>query len=385
MNIKLANQIVKNFESFKLKSSSLHEPSFNGNEIKYLNKCIKTGYVSSVGKYVNIFENKIKKLTKAKYVVAVINGTYALELALRSLNINKNHEILLPSLTFVATANATIHAGGTPHFVDVDEDTFGVCPIKLEKYLKKIAIKKNGKLINKKTKKQIKALIAVHLFGFACKIDKLKSICKNYSIELIEDAAESIGTKYKKKHLGNYGKLGTISFNGNKTITCGNGGVVITSNKALAKKIRHLSTTAKKKHKFEYIHDEIGFNLRLSNINAALGCAQLEQLNTIIKAKRKIFFDYVKKFKNLKEIKIIKEPKYTKGNYWLICLKLEKYSNIKNYLLKKLNNKNINCRAIWKPLHKLQMYKNIQRDNLNITNKLYESVINIPSSPSIKL
>ena len=385
MNTLLADRIIKTFKSLNLKPSSLHEPTFKGNEIKYLKKCIETGYVSSVGEYVNTFEKKIKKVTNSKYAVAVINGTCALELALRSLKIGPNHEVLLPSLTFVATANAVKHSGGVPHFVDVDENNFGVCPVKLENYLKKNTFKKNGKIFNKRTKKQIKALIAVHLFGFACKIDLLKKICKKNKIELIEDAAESIGTKFKKKHLGNFGKIGTISFNGNKTITCGNGGVILTSDKNIAKKAKHLSTTAKKKHKFEYIHDEIGFNLRLSNINAALGCAQLEKLNLILKAKRENFKKYAKIFKKFQYIKVVKEPKYTKGNYWLICLKFEKYSNIKNYLLKKLNSININCRAIWKPLHKLKIYKNVQRDDMTNTNKLYNSVINIPSSPSIKL
>ena len=385
MNTALANKIIKKFKSLELAPSVLHEPTFKGNELKYLRNCVETGYVSSVGKYVNVFENKIKKITNSKYAVAVINGTYALELSLRSLGIGPSHEILLPSLTFVATANAVKYSGGIPHFVDVDEDTFGVCPIKLDKYLKKISYKKNGKLFNKKTKKQIKALIAVHLYGFACKIDLLQKLCKKYNIELLEDAAESIGTKYKKKHLGNFGKLGTISFNGNKTITCGNGGIIITSSKKLAKKIKHLSTQAKKQHQFEYIHDEIGFNLRLSNINAAIGCAQLERLTSILKNKRNNYRKYKKIFHDFKTIKIVKEPKHTTGNYWLICLKLEKNSNIKNYLLKKLNLANINCRAIWRPLHKLKIYKKYQHDDMTITDKLYNSVINIPSSPSIKI
>ncbi len=385
MNKQITNDLVKHFEKLKLKPSSLHEPTFKGNELKYLTKCIKTGYVSSVGSYVNKFENKIKKVTKSKYAIAVINGTYALELALRSLNIKKNEEILSPSLTFVATANAITHSGGVPHFVDVNEKNFGVCPDKLKKYLKKISYKSGNKLINKKTKNVIRALVAVHLFGFACEIDKLKKICMKFNIVLVEDAAESIGTFYKKKHLGNFGKLGTISFNGNKTITCGNGGVIITSDKSLAKKIKHLSTTAKKKHKYEYIHDQIAFNMRLSNVNAAIGCAQLEKLNQIIKTKRLNFQRYKKSFKKFKYLTIIQEPKNTRGNYWLICLRLNKYHKIKNYLLSRLNKKNINCRAIWKPLHKLNIYKKIQRDDLTSTNLLYDTVINIPSSPSLKI
>lgn len=380
-----ANKIINLLKSLKLNPSSLHEPLFKGNEIKYLKDCINSGYVSSIGKYVNIFENKIKKLTNSKYAIAVINGTYGLEIGLRSLKVKNKEEILLPSLTFIATANAIHHSGGSPHFVDVDENNLGICPIKLEKYLKRISIKKNGKLFNKKTTKQIKALIVVHVFGFASKLDDLKKICKKYHLEMIEDAAESIGSYYKKKHLGTLGKIGVLSFNGNKTITCGNGGIILTSSKKIAKYVRHITTTAKVKHKYEYIHDEFGFNLRLSNINAAIGCAQLENLKIIINAKRKNFLKYYNYFKSNNNVEIVHEPKNSKSNYWLIALKLIKNSNQKNYILKKLHNNNIKCRPLWKPLHTLKMFKNFPKDNLSNTNKLYRIIINLPSSPSLKI
>ncbi len=384
MSKKESDKLIKLIKSLKLTPKSLHEPTFKGNEVKYLKDCIKTGYVSSIGQYVKKFEEKIINLTKSKYAVAVINGTYGLEISLRSLEI-KNKEVLLPSLTFVATANAIYHSGGIPNFVDVDESNLGICPKKLEKYIKKIAIKKNGKLFNKKTKNQIKALVAVHVFGFASKIDELKKICKKYNLILLEDAAEAIGSYYQKKHLGTFGKIGVISFNGNKTITCGNGGVVLTSDKSTANYVRHLTTTAKEKHKYEYLHDEIGFNLRLSNINAAIGCAQLEKLNKLIVNKRKNFVKYSKYFREFNDFKILREPKNSKSNYWLISLKLLKNLKEKNYILNKLNKYKIYCRPVWKPLHTLKMYKNFPRDNLNITTKLYNSIINLPSSPSLKI
>ncbi len=384
MSKKESDKLIKLIKSLKLTPKTLHEPMFKGNEVKYLKDCIKTGYVSSIGQYVKKFEEKIINLTKSKYAVAVINGTYGLEISLRSLEI-KNKEVLLPSLTFVATANAIYHSGGIPNFVDVDESNLGICPNKLEKYIKKISIKKNGKLFNKKTKNQIKALVAVHVFGFASKIDELKKICKKYNLILLEDAAEAIGSYYQKKHLGTFGKIGVISFNGNKTITCGNGGVVLTSDKSTANYVRHLTTTAKEKHKYEYLHDEIGFNLRLSNINAAIGCAQLEKLNKLIVNKRKNFVKYSKYFREFNNFKILQEPKNSKSNYWLISLKLLKNSKEKNYILNKLNRYKIYCRPVWKPLHTLKMYKNFPRDNLNTTNKLYNSIINLPSSPSLKI
>ena len=384
MKLNLANTIIKKIKS--LEPKTLHQPVFFGNEVKYLKQCIKTGFVSSVGNFVSVFERKIKKVTGSKYVVAVINGTYALELIIRCLKINKNEEVFLPSLTFVATANAIKHTGAIPHFVDVEENNLGICPEKLENYIKKSLIKKNGKLFNPKTKRYISALVAVHLYGFSCKILNLKKICKKYNLILIEDAAESIGSKYRKKHLGTFSKAGILSFNGNKTITCGNGGVILTSDKSLAEKAKHLSTTAKKKHKFEYLHDDFGFNLRLSNVNAAIGCAQLEKLKKIIKMKRKNFRLYKNLFKNNREqIEILQEPKNCVSNYWLICLKLKNNSNVKNSLLNKMQKNKIFSRAIWKPLHTLDIYKKFPRANLNTTNKLYNTIINLPSSPILNI
>ena len=278
------------------KTSSLHEPIFYGNEKKYLNKCIDTGYVSYVGKFVNLFEKKICNYTKSKHAVALINGTSAIHILLKYLGVDKNDEVLLPSLTFVATANAIKYCNASPNFLDIEEDTLGISPEKLEKYLKKIAVKKKNYSINRYTKKKLKVLIAVHLFGLPCNIHKIKKICSKYKIKVIEDAAEAMGSFYKNKHLGNFSEAGVISFNGNKTITCGGGAVIISSNKKLIDTIRHLSTTAKVKHPWEYIHNDIGFNYRMTNLNAAVGCAQIENITKIISSKRKNLTSYKKNY-----------------------------------------------------------------------------------------
>ena len=380
------NILIKNIlNSVKLavkqNSKKLHEPLFKGNEKKYLKKCIETGYVSYIGKYVNTFERKISKYTGSKNAVALVNGTCALHILLKYFNVGINDEVILPSITFVATANSVAYCKALPHFVDIEKETLGICPEKLEEYLKKIAIKKKGYCINKKTGRKIRVLIAVHVFGVPCKILEIKKICKKYNIKLIEDAAGAMGSFLKGKHLGNFSQAGVISFNGNKTITCGGGAVIITENKNLASKIRHLSTTAKKKHPWEYIHDEIGFNYRMTNLNAAIGCAQLENINRIISAKRKNFFLYKRLFKKNKDVQIIQEPNYSKTNYWLITLIIKKNKKLKNQVLKKLNQSGFQGRSIWKPLHTLKIFEKCPRGKLKNTMEVYNRTINLPSSP----
>ena len=380
------NILIKNIlNSVKLavkqNSKKLHEPLFKGNEKKYLKKCIETGYVSYIGKYVNTFERKISKYTGSKNAVALVNGTCALHILLKYFNVGINDEVILPSITFVATANSVAYCKALPHFVDIEKETLGICPEKLEEYLKKIAIKKKGYCINKKTGRKIRVLIAVHVFGVPCKILEIKKICKKYNIKLIEDAAGAMGSFLKGKHLGNFSQAGVISFNGNKTITCGGGAVIITENKKLASKIRHLSTTAKKKHPWEYIHDEIGYNYRMTNLNAAIGCAQLENINRIISAKRKNFFLYKRLFKKNKDVQIIQEPNYSKTNYWLITLIIKKNKKLKNQVLKKLNQSGFQGRSIWKPLHTLKIFEKCPRGKLKNTMEVYNRTINLPSSP----
>ena len=365
------------------KTKKLHDPIFRGKEKKYLNNCINTGYVSYVGKYVSLFEKKISNYTKSKNVVSIINGTCALHILLKYFNIGVNDEVLIPSQTFVATANAISYCNATPHFVDTEIQTLGICPDKLENYLKRILIKKNKFYYNKKTGRRVKVLIAVHVFGVPCQILKLKSICAKFNITLIEDAAEAIGSFYKKIHLGNFALASVISFNGNKTITCGGGAVIITKSKKLAETIKHQSTTAKINHPWEYIHNEIGYNYRMTNLNAAVGCAQLENINKIIAAKRKNFNKYQKEFLKNRSVEVLREPKFSKSNYWLIALKLKKQAHLKNLLLKESNKIGIKCRPIWKPLHTLKMFKSCPKDNLTNTIKTYKEVINLPSSPAL--
>lgn len=366
----------------KDKSKKLHEPIFKGNEKKYLNQCIDTGYVSYKGKFVTIFEKKIMKYTRSKFAVPTINGTSALHILLKIYKINSNHEVILPSISFVAVANAVLYCNSKPNFVDSEMSTLGIDPYKLRNYLSKTTKIRNRKCINKKTGKVIKALIAVHVFGIPCKILELKKVCKEFNLILIEDAAEAIGSFYKGKHLGLFGDSAILSFNGNKTITSGGGGFILTKNKKIAKKAEHLTTTAKLKHKWEYLHDQIGYNYRMTNVNAAVGCAQLENINKILKAKRKNFSYYKKIFKNEKNLFLLDEPNKSKTNFWLIALILKKPDHkLKNNVLNYLYKNGYECRPIWKPLHKLPMFKKSPRDNLSVAEKIYESVINLPSSP----
>ena len=371
---------VKNLT--KKKSKKMHEPIFKGNEKKYLNQCIDSGYVSHKGKFVQIFENKILKYTRSKFAVPTINGTSALHILLKIYKINSNHEVLLPSIAFVAAANAILYCNSSPNFVDSEISTLGVDPNKLRNYLLNSTKIKNSKCINKKTGKIIKALIAVHVFGIPCKILELKKICKDFNLILIEDAAEAIGSFYKGKHLGLFGDSAILSFNGNKTITSGGGGFILTKNRKIAEVAKHLTTTAKLKHRWEFLYDQVGYNYRMSNIHAAVGCAQLENITKILRSKRKNFYYYKKVFKNEKDFSILSDPDNCRSNFWLNALILKKPNiRLKNIILGYLYKNGYECRPIWKPLHRLPMFKRSPRDNLSEAEKIYKSVINLPSSP----
>lgn len=378
--------LISDFENyFNLKKSKrLHDPIFFGNETKYLKECINSGFVSYVGNFVNIFEDKISNYTKSKYAIATSSGTAALHLALNYYKIDKNCEVLLPSYTYVATANAIKYCNSNPNFVDIETESLGVCPDKLELYLKKIGIRKGKKLINRYTKKHIKALIVVHIFGFPAKLNEIQKICKKYNIYLIEDAAEAVGTFFNKKHLGTFGDMGILSFNGNKTITAGGGGIILVKTKKAADYIKHLSTHAKVKIGNDFVHDQIGFNYRMTNLSAAVGCAQLENIDKILKAKRKNFKDYYKIFKNYEEIKLIKEPNFSKTNYWLITA-VFKSKSLRNKFINILNKKGFGLRYTWKPLHSLDIFKNCPADNMINSNKLYNNAVNLPSSPILNI
>ena len=283
----------------------LHEPKFIGNEKKYLNDCIDSTFVSSVGKYVDKFEEEFAKKVGSKYAVATVNGTSALHISLLLADVKAEDEVITQALTFVATCNAISYIGAKPVFVDVDLDTMGLSPNSLKKFLKENCETINNQCINKTTKKIIKACVPMHTFGHACKIEDIKNICDEWNIALVEDAAESLGSYYKEKHTGTFGKLGAFSFNGNKIITSGGGGVIVTDDEEFAKKAKHLTTTAKIPHKWEYVHDEIGYNYRMPNLNAALLVAQLEKLNDFIASKRDLALKYEKIFSSNDDLNFI--------------------------------------------------------------------------------
>jgi len=369
-------------KALKKGPKGLHDPLFIGNEKKYLTDCITTGYVSSVGKYVKMFEKKISNFTKAKYAVATVTGTSALHLVLKFYNLTSKDEVLIPSLTYIATATAVKYCDAYPNFVDVESDTLGIDPEKLEKYLERTCKKVDAKTYNKKTGRRIKALIVVHLYGFPGKLFRIKKICKKYNIILIEDAAEALGSFYKNKHVGTFGEVGILSFNGNKPITCGGGGMIITNNKKMAAKLKHLSVHAKKKYPNDHVHDEIGYNYRMTNLSAAVGCAQLEKVNIILKAKRDNHKLYSKIFKKNDQIKILDEPKFSRTNYWLIIANL-KNIKLKKQLMNELKKKGFISRSLWRPLHTLKIFQDCPRDKLKNTLNIFNSSINLPSSPGI--
>jgi perosamine synthetase len=362
---------------------SLHEPYFCGNEWNYVKKTLDENYVSSIGSFVNKFEDQIKKFTKSKYAIPVVNGTEALHLSLVACGVKSNDEVLVPTITFVGTANAVVYSGAIPHFVDSELETLGIDPLKLEKYLEKITIKKGKFYFNKKTKRRIKAIMPVHVFGNICKIDKILKIAKKYKLVVIEDAAEALGSFYKNKHAGTFGLVGCFSFNGNKILTTGGGGAIITNSKLLAKKMKHLSTTAKINHRWEYIHDTIGYNFRMPNINAALGSAQIENLNKFLISKRKLFLKYCKDFSKVNDVRLIKNPEFSKSNNWLNTIFIKNSSIKKRNKVLNLGQKNrIFLRPVWKPLHTLKHLNKMPKMNLDAAKKIYESCINLPSSAS---
>jgi aminotransferase in exopolysaccharide biosynthesis len=354
----------------------LHEPRFLANEKKYLNECIDSTFVSSVGKFVDRFEDEFASYVGSKYAVATINGTSALHIALVGLGVCAEDEVITQALSFVATSNAISYTGATPIFVDVDLDTLGLSPYALKEFLEQNCILENGRCINKNTKKTIKACVPMHTFGHPCKIDEIVDICKEWGIIVVEDSAESLGSLYKNKHTGTFGTCGIFSFNGNKIITSGSGGVVVTDDEKFAKRLKHLSTTAKVAHRWEYVHDEIGYNYRLSNLNAALLVAQLEKLDEYLQNKRQVAYKYMEFFKTLDGVEFIKEPDFARSNYWLNGIKVQN----KEKILEELNSNGIMSRPIWRLLSELDMYKDCQNDGLKNSKYLQKCVVNIPSS-----
>lgn len=361
----------------------LHEPRFIGNEREYVMETIDSTFVSSVGKYVDRFEEMMCEITGAKHAIAIVNGTNALHLSLILAGVKEDEEVLTQPLTFIATANAVSYCKAISHFVDVDKDTLGLSPSILKDYLAEIAELKDGSCYNKKTGRKISACVPMHTFGLPCRIDEIVEICNKYHIPVVEDAAESLGSYYKDKHTGTFGLLGTFSFNGNKTITSGGGGAIITNDEKLAKLAKHLSTQAKIPHKWEYKHDYVGYNFRMPNINAALACAQLEQLDYFIENKRELSDLYNSFFKDKAEINLVREIQGAKSNYWLNALLLSD-KNKRDEFLAFTNDNGIMTRPIWGLMNNLEMFKNLPKGDLSNAEWLEERIVNITSSVRLK-
>ena len=359
----------------------LHEPSFEGNEWRYLKECLDSTFVSSVGKFVDRFESDLTDFTGAKYAVAVVNGTSALHVALMLADVRRDDEVLIPSLTFIATANAVSYCGAVPHFIDSEDMSFGIAAGPLKEYLRDNTKFKNKVCFNKKTGRPIKALVPMHTFGHPVNLDDICAIADEFNLALVEDAAESLGTLYGSRHTGTFGLLGVLSFNGNKTITTGGGGAILTNDRNLAIKAKHLTTTAKVPHRWNFYHDEIGFNYRMPNINAALGCAQLEKITEKLAAKRKLYESYSKAFTNISGVKLASEPAWGKSNYWLQTILLDPdVAFQRDKILEVTNDAGFMTRPVWRLIHTSPLFSDSPKAPLPIAESLEARIINIPSS-----
>ena len=377
---KKINNIIREVLKTEKESIPLHEPSFIGNEWRYVKDCLDSTFVSSIGEYVNKFEQMLSEYTGIKRAVAVVNGTSALHIALKLVGVEKNDEVLIPALTFVATANAVSYLGAIPHFVDSEEKTLGIDPLKLNNYIDRVTEVKGDECYNSQTGRRIRAVVPVHTFGHPVDLDPLLDTCRRFHLELVEDATESLGSFYKGKHTGHWGGLSVLSFNGNKIITTGGGGAILTNDEKLGKMAKHITTTAKVSHKWEFYHDQVGFNYRMPNINAALGCAQLEQIDTFLEKKRDLAERYAEAFKNIADIRFFKEPEFARSNYWLNAILTDEGLATRDAILEQTNTNGIMTRPVWTPMHQLPMYKNCPKMDLSTTDSLASRIINIPSN-----
>jgi aminotransferase in exopolysaccharide biosynthesis len=357
---------------------NLHRPVFIGNEKKYVLDTIDSTFVSSVGAYVDKFELMLSSITHTKKAIATVNGTSALQVALRLVGVKQNDEVITQALTFIATVNAIIYNGAAPVFLDVDLETMGLSPMSVSLFLEEFGELREDGCYNKKTNKKIAACMPMHTFGFPVHLDELMEICNKWNIPVVEDAAESIGSEYKNKATGSFGKVGVFSFNGNKIITSGGGGAIVTSDNQLGAKAKHLTTTAKVPHPYEYVHDDVGYNFRMPNINAALACAQLEQLDFFLNNKRELALAYSHFFQSI-GVEFRTELPGTKVNYWLMCLQLENKKE-RDLFLKETNEKRVITRPIWQLIFKSEKYADFQKDSQRNAMFLEERIVNIPSS-----
>lgn len=357
----------------------LHAPVFNGNEREYVLDAIDSTFVSSVGEYVDRFEGMMRDITGAKYAVATVNGTAALQVALKLAGVSSGDEVITQPLTFVATCNAITHAGGSPVFVDVDRNTLGLSSDALRAFLEQTCESRNGSAYNKVTGNRLSACVPMHTFGHPCRIEEICEVCNAYNIPVVEDAAEAIGSTRNGTHAGTFGLMGIYSFNGNKTVTCGGGGAIVTDDEDLAKRAKHITTTAKAPHPYEYVHDEIAFNYRMTNLNAALACAQLEQLGKYIADKRATAQAYTEFFDYIDDVALIHEPKNCRSNYWLNTILLPDKAD-RNSFLEETNSNGIMTRPVWTLMNELDMFRDCQCGPLKIAEELQYRVVNLPSS-----
>ena len=383
----MIKELIKLKKKFKVKKLELHTPYFEVNDYKYLKECVESTFVSSqAGKFIKKFRLKILNITKTKYLVLVNSGSSGIYLSLRSLNIKKNEEVFLPTLNYIANVNAVRSLSAIPHFVDSEFDSLGIDIKKLKLYLKKNFKIYKKKTINIKSGNIVSCLIVTHIFGVSCNMIELSQLCKKYNIRLIEDASEALGSKYNQKHLGTYGDIGILSFNGNKIITTGAGGALMTNNLKTYKNADHLSQNAKITHRWKYEYNDLGYNFKMPNLNAALGLAQIERLKRYITSKKKLFNIYKKIFSNNEMLNFFKPPKNLSWNYWLNAILLKSESiKIRNEIISKLNKNGINARPIWQLNHKINIYKDCPKMNLSNAEKLEKKIINLPSSAHLLL
>jgi perosamine synthetase len=362
----------------------LHEPRFVGREWDYLKECLDSTFVSSVGKFVDRFEADLAAFTGAKRAVAVVNGTAALHVALLLAGVEPGDEVLVPALTFVATANAVAYCRATPHFVDSEARTLGMDARALCEHLRATTEQRNGKCVNRATGRVIRAMVPMHAFGHPCDIDALLGVASEFGIVLVEDAAESLGSCVGSRHTGTFGRVGTLSFNGNKTITTGGGGALLTNDEALGARAKHITTTAKQPHRWAFLHDQVGYNYRLPNLNAALGCAQLEQLPAFLQDKRRLYETYARRFDGLTGLQLMKEPAGCTSNYWLQALLLdEDQAPLRDAVLTATNDAGYMTRPVWALMHRLPAFAACPRSPLRVAESIEARLINIPSSAGL--
>lgn len=363
---------------------ALHEPSFAGNEWAYVKECIDTGWVSSVGSFVDRYEADLARMMGVARAVAVVNGTAALHVGLLLADVERDDEVLLPALNFIASANAVSYCAAVPHFVDIEEETLGVSAARLRDYLNGIAERRPNGLFNRNSGRRIRALIVMHTFGHPCDLVGLKAVCDEFDLALIEDAAEALGTRYQGKSVGGWGLLSTLSFNGNKIVTTGGGGAILTNDAAVADRAKYLTTTARRPHRWEFIHDAVGFNFRMPNLNAALGCAQLEQLDDALSRKRLLAERYSAAFSRVQGVRFFTEPGSGQSNYWLNTLILEPdVAHLRDAVLASTNDAGLMTRPAWVLMHHLPMYEHCPRMDLRVCEDLVARIINIPSSAAL--